>query len=60
MHMRKSEGNRPLRRLRRKWVDDIKMDLRGMGWGGMDSIDLAQHKDQWKVLVNTVMNFRVP
>jgi hypothetical protein len=56
----KSEGNRPLRRPRRRWVDDIKMDLRGVGWGGMESIDVAQHKDKWKVLVNTVMNFRVP
>jgi hypothetical protein len=41
-------------------VDNIKMDLKGTGWGGMDWIDLAQDRDQWRVLVNTVMNIRVP
>jgi hypothetical protein len=41
---------------RRKWVDNIKMDLRKMGWYGMDLIDLSQDRDQWKALVNTVMN----
>jgi hypothetical protein len=41
-------------------VDDIKIDLREVGWGGMDWIDLAQDRDQWKVLVNTVINLRVP
>jgi hypothetical protein len=41
-------------------VDNIKMDLREIGWGGMDWIDLAQDRVQWKVLVNTVMNLRVP
>jgi hypothetical protein len=41
-------------------VDNIKMDVRDIGWGGMDWIDLAQDKDEWKALVNTVMNFWVP
>jgi hypothetical protein len=48
----KSEGETPLGRPRRKWVDNIKIDFREMGWGGMDWIDLA--------LVDTAMNFRVP
>jgi hypothetical protein len=42
------------------WVDNIKMDLREIGWGGMDWIDLAQDRDQWRALVNTVMNLRAP
>jgi hypothetical protein len=41
-------------------IYNIKMDLREMGWGGKDWIDLAQYRDQWRVLVNTVMNLRVP
>jgi hypothetical protein len=41
-------------------VNNIKMDLREIGWGGMDSIDLAQDRDQWRAVVNTVMNFQVP
>jgi hypothetical protein len=48
------------RRLRRRWVDNIKMDLREIGWDGVDWIDLAQDRDQWRAVVNTVMNFRVP
>jgi hypothetical protein len=56
----KLEGKRPLRSPRRRWKDNIKMDLRKMGWGGMDWIDLAQDRDQWRVLVNTVMSLRVP
>jgi hypothetical protein len=44
---------------RRRWVDSIKMDLREIGWDGMDWIDLAQDRDQWRALVNTVMNLRV-
>jgi hypothetical protein len=56
----KPEGKRPLGRPRRRWVDNIKMDLREIGWDGMDWIDLAQDRDQWRALVNTVMNFRVP
>jgi hypothetical protein len=56
----KPEGKRLLGRLRRRWVDNIKMDLREIGWDGMDWIDLAQCRDKWRVLVNTVMNLRVP
>jgi hypothetical protein len=56
----KPEGKRPLGISRRRWVDNIKMDLRDIDWGGMDWIDLAQDRDQWRVLVNTVMNLRVP
>jgi hypothetical protein len=41
-------------------VDNIKVDLREIGWGGMDWIDLAQDRDQWRALVNTVMDHRVP
>jgi hypothetical protein len=47
-------------RQRRRWVDNIKIDLGEIGWDGMDWIDLAQDRDQWRSLVNTVMNFRVP
>jgi hypothetical protein len=54
------EGKRPLRRPRRRWVDNIKMDLRGVGWDGMDWIDVAQERDRWRALVNAVMNLRVP
>jgi hypothetical protein len=56
----KPEGKRPLGRPRRSWEDNIRMDLREIGWGGMDWIDLAQDRDQWRVLVNMVMNLRVP
>jgi hypothetical protein len=56
----KPEGGRPLRRLRRRWEDNIKMDLREVGWRGMDWINLAQDRDRWRALVNTVMNLRVP
>jgi hypothetical protein len=56
----KPEGMRQLGRPRRRWEDNIKMDLREIGWGGMDWIDLAQDRDQWRALVNTVMNLRVP
>jgi hypothetical protein len=55
----KPEGKRPLGRSRRRWEDNIRMDLRERGWGGMDWIDLAQDRDQWRALVNTVMNFRI-
>jgi hypothetical protein len=53
----KPEGKRPLGRPRRRWVDNIKMDLREIGWDGMDWIDLAEDRDQWRVLVYTVINF---
>jgi hypothetical protein len=56
----KPEGKSPLRRPKRRWEDNIKMDLREIGLGGIDRIDLAQDRDQWKALVNTVMNLRVP
>jgi hypothetical protein len=56
----KPEGKRPLGRPRRRWVDNIKRDLREIGWGGMDWIDLAQDRDQWRAVVNTIMNLRVP
>jgi hypothetical protein len=53
------EGRRPQGRPRRRWVDDIKMDLREIGWDGMDLIDLAQDRDQWRALVNAVMKLFV-
>jgi hypothetical protein len=56
----KLEGKRPLVRPRCRWVDNIKLDLRDIRWSGMDWIDLAQDRDQWRALVSTVMNFRVP
>jgi hypothetical protein len=56
----KPEGKRPLGRPRRRWVDNIKMDLRETGWNGMDWIKLAQDRDQWRALVNTVIKLRVP
>jgi hypothetical protein len=54
------EGKRPVGRPRRRWVDNIKMDLRQIGWDGMDWIELAQDRDKWRALVNTVMNLAVP
>jgi hypothetical protein len=56
----KPEGKRPLGRPGRRWVDHIKMDLRELGWDGMDWIDLAQDRYQWRALVNTVVILRVP
>ena len=56
----KPEGKRPLGRPRRRWEDDIKMDLQEVGCGGMDWIDLGQDRDRrWRALVNAVMNLRV-
>jgi hypothetical protein len=52
----KPEGKRPLGRPRRRWEDNIKMDVREIGWGGMDWIELSHDRDQWRALVNTVMN----
>jgi hypothetical protein len=54
------EGNRSLPRPRRRWEDNIRLDLREIGCVGMDWIDRAQYRDQWKALVNTVMHLRVP
>jgi hypothetical protein len=56
----KPEGRRPLGTPRRRWADNIKMDLRETGWNGMDWIDRARDRDQWRALVNTVMKLRVP
>jgi hypothetical protein len=56
----KSEEKRPLGRPRRRCVDNIKMDLLEIGWGGVDWICQAQDRDKWRALVNAVMNFRVP
>jgi hypothetical protein len=56
----KPQGKRPLERPRRTWADNIKIDLREKGWGGMNWIEAAQDREQWRALVNTVMNFRVP
>jgi len=56
----KSEGKRPLGRPRRRWDDNIKMNLQEVGFMSMDWIDLAQGRDRWRVLVNAVMNMRVP
>jgi hypothetical protein len=56
----KPEIKRPLGRLRHRWVDNIKLDLIEIGWDGVDWIDLAQDWDQWRALMNTVMNLRVP
>jgi hypothetical protein len=54
------EGNRPLGRPRRRWVNNNKIDLTETGWVGIVWIDLAQDRDHWMALVNTVMNLRVP
>jgi hypothetical protein len=52
-------GKRPLRRVKRRWLDNIKIDIREIVWGGMDWIDLAQDRDQWRALVITVVNLWV-
>jgi len=55
----KLEGKKPLGRPRRRWENNIKMDLQDLGCGGMDWIELAQDRDRWRALVNAVMNIRV-
>jgi hypothetical protein len=57
--MGKAEGKIRLGRPSRRWRNNIKMGLREIGWGGMNCIDLAQDKDQWRALINTVMNPQV-
>jgi hypothetical protein len=54
------ECKRPLGRPRRTMVDNIKMDLREIGWNAVDWIDIAQERDQWRALVNTVLNLPIP
>ena len=57
--MGRTEVKKQLGRLRRRWEDNIKMDLQGVGYAGMDWIELAQDRDRWRALVNAVMNLRV-
>jgi hypothetical protein len=56
----KPEGRRPLGRPRNRWLDNIKIDVRERGWNSMDWIDLTHDVDQWRAVVNTVNNLRVP
>jgi hypothetical protein len=56
----KSVGKRPLGRPRRKWVDNIRMDLGEVGWSDVDWIGLAQDRKRWRAVVNSVLNLRVP
>jgi len=58
--VRKPEGKRPLGKPRRRWEDNIKMDLKELGYVGMDWIELVQDRDRWRALVNTVMNLGAP
>jgi hypothetical protein len=53
------EGKKPLGRPRRRWEGNTKTDLREIGWGGLDRIDVAKDRDLWMTVVNTVMNLRV-
>jgi hypothetical protein len=56
----KPDGKRPLGRPRRRWVDNVKMDLGEVGWGDVDWIGLAQDKNRWRALVNSVLNIQFP
>jgi hypothetical protein len=56
----KPEGRRPLGRPRRRWLDNVRMDLVEVGWGDVDWIGLAHNRDRWRALVNLVLNLRVP
>jgi hypothetical protein len=55
-----TEGKRSLGRSRRRWVDNIRMDLGEVGWGDVDCIGLAKDRNRWRALVNSVLNLRVP
>jgi hypothetical protein len=55
----KQEGKKPLGRLRRRWVDYIRMDLGEVGWGDVDWIGLAQDRNKWRALVNVALKLRV-
>jgi hypothetical protein len=55
-----SEGKRPLKRPRHRWVDNIRMDLGEVKWGNVDWIGLAKDRNRWRALVNSVLNLRVP
>jgi hypothetical protein len=56
----KLEAKRPLRRPKHRWEDNTRMDLREIGWEGVDWVQFAQYRDQWRTVVNTVMNLRSP
>jgi hypothetical protein len=56
----KSEGKSPLGRTRRRWVDNIRMDLGEVGWGDVDWIGLAKDRNRWRAVVNSVLNLWVP
>jgi hypothetical protein len=56
----KPERKRPLGRPRRRWLDNIKLDIKDVGWSAVDCIDVAQDRDEWRALVNTVMNLQIP
>jgi hypothetical protein len=56
----KPEGKRPLGRPRRRWVDNIRMDLGEVGWSDVDWIDLVQDRNRWRAVVNSVLNLPVP
>jgi hypothetical protein len=58
--MGKPEGKRPLGRPRRRWLDNIRMDLREVGWSDVDWIGLAKDRNRWRGVVNSVLNLRVP
>jgi hypothetical protein len=58
--VRKPEGKRPIGRSKRRWVDNIRMDLEEVGWGDVDWIGLAKDRNRWRALVNSVLDLRRP